>query len=73
MSSDNTWPGGMRHAMHQSEHESWNSHTYPGTRQLCHTCDEPTGHCEDDSNRDDEGHPLCDDCWREHEESRGAQ
>lgn len=46
---DCTWPDGHRHAMHQSEHNAWNATHYPGTRQLCSICDEPTGRCEDDS------------------------
>jgi hypothetical protein len=45
----NTWPGGKRHAMHQDDHEAWNAKRYPGTRQLCCECDEPTGRCEEDS------------------------
>ncbi len=45
----NTWPGGKRHAMNQQSHSDWNAANYPGTRQLCSLCDEPTGRCEDDS------------------------
>ena len=59
----NTWPGGHRHAMSQSNHEEWNKVNYPGTRQLCSACGEPTGRCEDDSLYDTEGEPLCEDCW----------
>jgi len=36
-------------ARSQSEHERINAREYPGTRQLCVECDEPTGRCEDDS------------------------
>lgn len=61
----NTWPDGHRHAMDQGDHESWNAKNYPGTRQMCGICDEPTGHCEDDSTFDAEGRPLCDDCRKE--------
>lgn len=64
----NTWPGGKRHAMYQSEHWKWNSWNYPGTRQLCSECDEPTGRCEDDSlYADDDGEigPLCENCYDE--------
>jgi hypothetical protein len=64
----NTWPRGYRHAMTQSEHKAWNAHTYPGTRQLCEQCGEPTGRCEDDSlyvGNDDEIGPLCEHCWNE--------
>lgn len=59
----NTWPGGIRHAMPQSEHEKWNSQHYPGTRQLCVQCEQPTGQCEEDSFYADDGSgPLCGDC-----------
>jgi formylmethanofuran dehydrogenase subunit E len=60
----NTWPKGYRHAMDQVEHEAWNSRNYPGTRQLCSKCDEPTGHCEEDSMYIDE-EPVCVTCWQE--------
>ena len=60
----NTWPKGRRHAMHQSEHERWNASHYPGTRQLCSKCDEPTGRCEDDSIYLEDGTgPLCEECY----------
>jgi len=59
----NTWPGGKRHPISQSEHEAWNRKHYPGTRQLCHRCGEPTGRCEDDSLLDDDGNALCEECW----------
>jgi hypothetical protein len=62
----NTWPGGVRHPMCQSEHEDWNSSHYPGTRQLCAECGQPTGRCEDDSlyaDEDNQVGPLCEDCW----------
>lgn len=65
----NTWPNGHRHAMSQSAHESWNAQHYPGTRQLCSNCEQPTGRCEDDSLYDDTDvdreYPLCEDCWEE--------
>jgi hypothetical protein len=63
MSSVNTWPGGIRHAMHQHEHEAWNSIHYPGTLQLCFQCEEPTGRCEEDAMWDEEGNPLCNECF----------
>ena len=65
----NTWPNGFKHAMSQTEHEHWNATNYPGTRQLCSSCDEPTGRCEEDSiyTSDDEG-PLCETCWHEMDE-----
>ena len=60
----NTWPGGKRKALIQCEHEAWNATHYPGTRQLCCECDEPTGYCEEDSlyTMSGEG-PFCDDCF----------
>jgi len=64
----NTWPGGRRHAMLQSEHAEWNVKHFPGTRQLCESCGEPTGRCEDDSlcaDEDEEVGPLCEYCWEE--------
>ena len=64
----NTWPGGTRKALDQSEHECWNESHYPGTRQLCVDCDEPTGRCEEDSMfaEDNESHgPLCYTCYSE--------
>ncbi len=60
----NTWPGGKRHAMHQSEHEKWNANHYPGTRQLCSICEQPTGRCEDDTLWSESDEPLCEECWR---------
>jgi hypothetical protein len=61
----NTWPGGYRHAMYPDEHEAWNATHYPGTRQLCSLCEQPTGRCEEDSIfRGDEG-PLCEECASE--------
>jgi len=64
--SNNTWPGGSRRAMTQSEHDTWNAQSYPGTRQLCVKCDDPTGRCEDDSLfLDDSVGPLCPECWEE--------
>lgn len=72
--TDNTWPRGHRHAMSQSEHAKWNASHYPGTRQLCSRCDEPTGRCEDDSlfTDADEG-PLCEGCWRVTQEANSHE
>lgn len=63
----NTWPGGRRKAMHQSDHEKWNASHYPGTRQLCTNCDEPTGRCEDDSLFIEDDGPYCEECWKQFE------
>jgi len=61
----NTWPGGKRHAMDQSAHEQWNATYYPGTRQLCVKCDNPTGQCEEDSHYVGDVGPLCKECYLE--------
>jgi len=65
MSQSNTWPNGHRHAMNQVEHEAWNARHYPGTRQLCAKCDEPTGRCEEDSIFSGDIGPLCESCYSE--------
>ena len=50
--------------MSQDAHEAWNARNYPGTRQLCCDCDEPTGRCEEDSMYADDDHgPLCESCY----------
>ena len=59
----NTWPDGYRHAIHQSEHEKWNATHYPGTRQLCDICGDPTGRCFEDTMWSNEGEPLCEECY----------
>ena len=58
----NTWPNGVRRAMAQSEHESWNDRNYPGTLEICCKCDEPTGNCEEDNIIADDGNPYCHSC-----------
>jgi len=64
----NSWPGGSRRAMTQAEHERWNAVNYPGTRQMCSKCDEPTGRCEEDALYVDGVGPLCEECYRRLEE-----
>lgn len=58
----NTWPGGTRHAMSQTDHEKWNSLNFPGTLQICSKCEEPTERCEEDGIFDDDGNPYCRNC-----------
>lgn len=65
----NTWPDGIRRALDQSQHREWNARHYPGTRQLCSVCDEPTGRCEDDSLKNEDGEPLCELCYQQSKES----
>lgn len=63
--AQNMWPSGYRHAIDQDEHEAWNASHYPGTRQICVLCDEPTGRCEEDSICvDSVDGPLCEECYR---------
>ena len=60
----NTWSSG-KHTMYQSEHKAWNANHYPGTRQLCTECAQPTDRCEEDSlyaNNNEIG-PLCEECY----------
>ncbi len=47
----------------QCEHEAYNAVHYPGTRQLCCQCDDPTGRCEDDTISYGDVTPLCEDCY----------
>lgn len=51
-----------RKAMTPAEHDRYNAVHYPGTRQMCDKCDNPTGRCEDDEIRDDEGNVYCEEC-----------
>ena len=51
-------------ARSQSEHEAINRREYPGTRQLCERCGEPTERCEEDGIYTDSGEgPLCIECY----------
>jgi len=47
----------------QSTHAKINSKYYPGTRQLCYECDQPTGRCEDDTLSWEDISPLCEECF----------
>lgn len=49
-------------ALSQNVHEAINARHYPGTRQLCTNCDEPTGRCEEDSMYIEDVGPLCETC-----------
>ena len=56
----------------QSEHHRINYREYPGTRQLCCECDEPTERCEDDVIYTEDGiGPLCEECYHKTEEGGG--
>ena len=51
-------------ARSQAEHEAINRREYPGTRQLCERCGEPTERCEEDAIYTDSGEgPLCVGCY----------
>jgi formylmethanofuran dehydrogenase subunit E len=51
-------------ALNQDQHEAINAREYPGTRQICALCGEPTGRCEEDSlYRYDEEKPVCEACY----------
>lgn len=63
----NTWPDGKREALSQDKHEQWNSCNYPGTRQLCSCCEQPTGRCEDDTILSVNDEPLCEECFSDTE------
>ncbi len=68
------WPGGKRHAMDQGEHERWNASHYPGTRQMCICCEQPTGRCEEDTLANEQGiGPLCEECYSASEEQEGGE
>jgi len=55
----------------QCEHEAINAKEYPGTRQLCSVCDEPTGRCEEDSFYTEDGKgPMCENCFKDDEQKR---
>jgi len=64
---NNSWPGGVRKALYQRQHDEWNASHYPGTRQVCTLCDSPTGRCEEDAIyiEDDVG-PICEECYSLH-------
>lgn len=65
----NTWPNGMRCAVDQARHREWNATHYPGTRQLCSVCDEPTGRCEDDSITNSDCDAICETCSANQEQA----
>lgn len=50
-------------AYDQATHEQINSQEYPGTRQLCCYCDNPTGRCEEDAIYVASEGPMCEICY----------
>lgn len=61
--TDPYWWKGRAH--HQDVHERINARHYPGTRQLCSVCEQPTGRCEDDTLSVGDRGPFCEECWAE--------
>lgn len=59
----NSWPGGKQKPLTQYEHSKWNAHQYPGTRQLCCECEQPTNRCEEDDLWDEDIGPYCSECY----------
>jgi hypothetical protein len=53
----------MPKALDQDTHRRINLSEYPGTRQLCFECEEPTGRCEEDTLKIDGYGPLCEECF----------
>lgn len=50
----------------QGEHQMINAVEYPGTRQICEACHEPTERCEEDAIYLEDGSgPLCLNCYHE--------
>ncbi len=47
----------------QDKHQKINAREYPGTRQLCCKCEEPTERCEEDSIYIEDDGPLCEVCY----------
>lgn len=64
----NEWWRGK--ALHQSTHERINAQHYPGTRQLCCRCEEPTERCEEDAIYLGEQGPLCITCYGQMEDNQ---
>lgn len=66
---DRKLEGEIMKARTQDEHERINAREYPGTRQLCCQCDEPTERCEEDAIYTNDGiGPLCEYCYHQTEE-----
>ena len=64
----------MKKLMYQDEHERYNATHYPGTRQLCAFCDQPTGRCEEDAIYLEDGQgPLCEECYHKCDEYHGGK
>lgn len=66
----NTWPDGIKRALHQHEHGRWNASNHPGTQQICVICDCATERCEEDSIHTEDGEgPFCNECCSSHPEN----
>lgn len=62
---------GHRRALDQDQHRAINARHYPGTRQLCSECDQPTGRCEENSLYAHDMGPLCEQCYEQAREDNG--
>ena len=59
---------GQIRPLSQDQHAAINGRHYPGTRQLCHACGQPTGWAgAEDELTNDDCEPLCIDCFHEWE------
>jgi hypothetical protein len=59
------WQRGANRALSQDTHERINAAHYPGTRQICCECSEPTGRCEEDDLWWGDLGPLCPACYEQ--------
>ena len=58
----------------QAWHDKHNASNYPGTRQLCILCGEPTERCEEDAIYTDDGiGPWCMECFNDHHMSEAGE
>ena len=55
----------FKKSLSQCDHEKFNASHYPGTRQICSICDEPTGRCEEDEICTIHGDAVCEGCYEE--------
>jgi len=54
---------GQIRPLDQSQHRAINAHYWPGTREICAECGEPTGSGGGDESRyNEDGEPVCGDC-----------
>ncbi len=49
--------------LYQFQHDKINAVQFPGTRQICSVCGEPTDKCEEDGYFDSTGYAYCEGCF----------